>query len=310
MATVTGFTAERMEAIEAASVVDGNIVGDDLVLTRFDGSTINAGDVRGPTGSPGVSAEELEDELQASIPIGGVIDYLGTVSPNNRWLTMVGQTVVNAQTLYPIWWARTPASMKSGANIVMPDTRGRVMVSQNTSDSELDTIGETGGAKTVILGVSEMPNHGHVQNPHNHGQDAHNHNQAAHNHEQGPHAHTSEPHTHYHNHSHGMFSGGSWVVQANSGGGFALGANAVSPGTGVDFFLGYSVTAGVANAYTDGTAVTTHTTYATNNPETAINYAATATNQPATATNQNTGGGGAHTNMQPFIVMLKLIRVQ
>ena len=36
---------------------------------------------------------------------------------------------------------------------------------------------------------------------------------------------------------------------------------------------------------------------------TATNQAATATNQAATATNQNTGGGGAHNNLQPYIVI-------
>lgn len=49
MAAVTGLTAARMLAIEAASVVDGEVVGDDLILTKHDGSTVNAGNVRGPT---------------------------------------------------------------------------------------------------------------------------------------------------------------------------------------------------------------------------------------------------------------------
>ena len=48
MATITGLTAERMEEIEAASIVDGSIVGDNLILEKHDGSTINAGNVRGP----------------------------------------------------------------------------------------------------------------------------------------------------------------------------------------------------------------------------------------------------------------------
>ena len=53
MATVTGFTADRMLAIEAASVVDGDVVGDNLILTKHDGSQINAGSVRGPAGPQG-----------------------------------------------------------------------------------------------------------------------------------------------------------------------------------------------------------------------------------------------------------------
>lgn len=53
MALVTGLTKERMEEIEAASVVDGNVVDDDLILTTFGGTDINAGNVRGPQGPTG-----------------------------------------------------------------------------------------------------------------------------------------------------------------------------------------------------------------------------------------------------------------
>ncbi|HXQ38041.1 MAG TPA: hypothetical protein VN843_28800, partial [Anaerolineales bacterium] len=57
MATVTGLTAERMLTIEGASVVSGEVVGDNLILTKHDGSTIDAGDVRGPAGAPGAPAD-------------------------------------------------------------------------------------------------------------------------------------------------------------------------------------------------------------------------------------------------------------
>jgi hypothetical protein len=53
MTTVTGLTADRMLAIEAASVVDGDVVGGNLILTKHDGSQINAGSVIGPAGPQG-----------------------------------------------------------------------------------------------------------------------------------------------------------------------------------------------------------------------------------------------------------------
>lgn len=53
MAIVTALTAERMLEIEGASIVDGEVVGDSLLLTRFDETTINAGNVRGPQGTAG-----------------------------------------------------------------------------------------------------------------------------------------------------------------------------------------------------------------------------------------------------------------
>jgi microcystin-dependent protein len=42
---------------------------------------------------------------------------------------------------------------------------------------------------------------------------------------------------------------------------------------------------------------------------TATNQATTATNQATTATNQNTGGGLAHNNLQPYIVLNYMIKV-
>ncbi len=54
MASVTGYTAARMQEIEDSAIVGGAVVGDDLILTRYDTTTINAGNVRGPIGPTGV----------------------------------------------------------------------------------------------------------------------------------------------------------------------------------------------------------------------------------------------------------------
>lgn len=55
METVRVFTADRMQAIEDSAIVDGDVVGNNLILTRHDGATINAGNVRGPAGPTGAS---------------------------------------------------------------------------------------------------------------------------------------------------------------------------------------------------------------------------------------------------------------
>ncbi len=51
--SVTGLTAARMAAIEDSIVTDGYVSGDDLILQRHDGSTVNAGNVRGASGATG-----------------------------------------------------------------------------------------------------------------------------------------------------------------------------------------------------------------------------------------------------------------
>jgi hypothetical protein len=94
MTTVTGITAARGAAIEAASVVDGEVVGDDLILTKFDGSTINAGNVRGadgPTGPTGVS-----------IPSGGTTGQalvkLSATNYDVAWSTFLNAASLGFQT--------------------------------------------------------------------------------------------------------------------------------------------------------------------------------------------------------------------
>lgn len=153
MATVTGYTAERMLEIENSTIVDGDIVGDNLILKTRDDTEIDAGNVRGPLGNG---------------PIGTIIDYIGSVAPSASWLTMVGQTVVNAETLYVALWAIIPASMKSGSSMIMPDTRGRVAVGYDAAQTEFNVIGEVGGEKTHVLTDAEMPNHTHTGDPHTH----------------------------------------------------------------------------------------------------------------------------------------------
>lgn len=51
MATVTSYTKDRLDELMDENIVDGAIVGDDLILEKRDGSTVNAGDVRGPAGT-------------------------------------------------------------------------------------------------------------------------------------------------------------------------------------------------------------------------------------------------------------------
>jgi hypothetical protein len=55
MATITGLTAERMQEIIDSTIVDAEIVGDNLILEKYDATTIDAGDVRGPQGVPGAT---------------------------------------------------------------------------------------------------------------------------------------------------------------------------------------------------------------------------------------------------------------
>lgn len=188
MATVTGLTAERMLEIEAQSIVDGNVVGDNLILTRFDTTTIDAGSVRGPTGSPGITGGELADEIEDAFllnaPVGSILEYIEPTVPNSLWIMMEGQTITNAQTTYPLLWAKIPASMKSGSSMIMPNTKGKVSVGRDPADPDFDTIGDTGGSK-----IPQLPTHIHTSPQHTHPQPAHAHDLQSHVHLAPSHSH-------------------------------------------------------------------------------------------------------------------------
>ena len=91
-------------------------------------------------------------------PVGSVQHFIGTTPPDG-WVELNGQTITNGETLYPALWAVLPATMKSGANIVLPDCRGRVIVHEGTSP--FNTFGATTGASTVTLSANELPSHSH-----------------------------------------------------------------------------------------------------------------------------------------------------
>lgn len=65
MATVTGYTAEFMDVINNNTVVDGNVVGNNLILVTRGGTTIDAGNVRGPQGIQGIPGPLTQAEADA-----------------------------------------------------------------------------------------------------------------------------------------------------------------------------------------------------------------------------------------------------
>ena len=97
MTTVTGLTADRMAEIEDASVVSGEVVGDDLVLTTHGGSTINAGEVRGPQGVQGDPGND-----GVGLPVGGttgqVLSKVDGTDYNVMWSTLLRYASVSLQT--------------------------------------------------------------------------------------------------------------------------------------------------------------------------------------------------------------------
>lgn len=208
-------------------------------------------------------------------PIGSVKMYAGASTPS-KWLYCDGSAV--SRTTYAKLFAVIGTTYGAGngsTTFNLPDFRGRVPVGMGkgtAADAQTRSLGYAGGTETVTLTVSQMPSHTHVQNSHNHTQNSHNHTQNSHNHTQNAHTHNIELNNTFH----------------PTGGGSVTTAWAAS--TQGTQFSGVNVS-----------------TTATNIATTATNNATTATNQAATATNQNTGGGGAHGNMMPYLSVRYII---
>lgn len=85
MATVTGLTAARMLAIEAASITQAEVVGDNLILKNFADDVVLTANVRGPEGPEGDPGPE------GSV---SALDLSGAVSDMEAYTDLAGKGLV------------------------------------------------------------------------------------------------------------------------------------------------------------------------------------------------------------------------
>lgn len=184
MATVTGLTAARMLQIEGESIIDAEIVAGHLILTKHDGTTVDAGSVIGPAGPMGPEGPAgglIPGEVR--LWPGGVLPSLATYG---RWVWADG--AVYAVASYPIaaghiateWRTFGGASDPGGSNFRVPDMRGLVPAGMDAmpggsranrmTRSVAITIAAKTGEETHVITVPEMAAHAHgVNDPgHNH----------------------------------------------------------------------------------------------------------------------------------------------
>jgi len=160
MATVTGYTAARMDTMEAATVITGKITGDNLILTTKGGTNINAGNVRGPQGDQG-------DQGPGPNPTGTFIIGGWTTDPSG-YLILDGRLIAGGVGTYPALSAVFPG-WKSGANLQLPNATGAVPMVGGA------TPGVVSGAMTHNLITANVPGHSHGVNDHQHATPNHAH---------------------------------------------------------------------------------------------------------------------------------------
>lgn len=103
---------------------------------------------------------DVDNTLYDIFPVGFMSPFAGATAPNG-WMLCDGSEISKSvyANLYSVIGDSWGAA--SSGNFKLPDMRKRVPVGRDSSDSDFDTLGETGGEKSHTLTVSEMPSHGH-----------------------------------------------------------------------------------------------------------------------------------------------------
>lgn len=94
-------------------------------------------------------------------PAGIMVEFGGSTPPDG-WLLCNGQAVSRATYSRLFAAISTAYGVGDGSTTFnVPDRRGRVGVGYDASQTDFNTLGETGGAKTHTLTQAEMPVHSH-----------------------------------------------------------------------------------------------------------------------------------------------------
>lgn len=176
MATINGLTAERMIEIEDASIAGAEIVSGNLILTKHDGTTIDAGPVTGPEGPPGppgpasVGAIPGEVKLWPTTVLPEEATYGKWVWADGAWYPIATHPLAAAH-LGTRWDIFDGASDPGDLNFRVPDLRGLVAAgldqmpggtrANRMTRAAAITMAVKSGTEQHILTLPQMASHSH-----------------------------------------------------------------------------------------------------------------------------------------------------
>lgn len=110
-----------------------------------------------------VSSADINSVVTRDVELpSGMVSMTARASAPAGWLLCLGQAV--SRTTYADLFAAISTIYGVGdgsTTFNVPNLQGRVPVGFDSSQTEFDTLGETGGAKTHTLTIAQMPSHGH-----------------------------------------------------------------------------------------------------------------------------------------------------
>lgn len=130
---------------------------------------------------PGTVASVANPMIETAVSnaVGPAVSSAVTAATTGMLATLLG-AIYPVGAIYVSYDATNPGGWLPGTWTACGV--GKVWVGIDPAQTEFDTAGKTGGAKTHQLTSGEMPSHTHVQNAHTHVQNSHNHTQDPHSH--------------------------------------------------------------------------------------------------------------------------------
>lgn len=253
-----------------------------------------------------VTLAKLASALQEFLVPTGSINAWSTNTAPTGWQLCDGTAV--SRTTYAALYAVIGTTYGSGdgsTTFNLPDLKGKVIVGRDSAQTEFDTLAETGGAKTVTLSSTEIPSHTHSID-HDHPSATTSPADLSHTHTfsgtvagDGAHTHTitiSDP-GHGHNFDYS-------AVNRTSGG---ASTSVVGPvGSAATFPVNNNTTGITASS---ASAIHSHTYSGTTSAMSANStHSHTLDVAAFTGNSGSTGSGGAHNNLQPYLVLNYIIK--
>ena len=100
---------------------------------------------------------EIKDTINTNTPVGSISLFAGATAPTG-WLICDGSAV--SRTTYANLFSVIGTTYGTGdgsTTFNIPNLKGKVPVGLNSSDTDFDTLGETGGEKEHTLVEGELP---------------------------------------------------------------------------------------------------------------------------------------------------------